>query len=227
MPRAVPADRVRNPRISPRHGIASTGVHIAAGQDNPAPRYYGGFRSRTYAGRIFKYHPAAKSEYTLTNIDLAKIDMAINVTRHIDFGKKHSPYGYGHKEHSLHNPFRGTATPVVSLDNYRDTWKGFNVRLDDFDFTRSGRFTGGTFQVLCDSDLCACRELCDCRHTEFIETHLFCDRSFTQQKTTTARFATSNYIKANKHSVFLKACGHSNCKTCSGLREFNSMVAFR
>jgi hypothetical protein len=225
MPRAVPADRVRNPRISLRRGIASTRVHIAAGQENPAPRYYRGFRSGTYAGRIFRHHP---TEYTLTSIDLAKIDMAINVTRHIDFGKKHSPYGYGHKEHSLHNPFRGTTTPVVSLDNYRDTWKSFNVRLDDFDLTRSGRFTGGTFQVLCDSDLCACRELCDCRHTEFLETHLFCDGSFTQQKTHLDDDSIRDqYLKANKHNVFLKACGHNNCKTCGGLKEVNSMITFR
>jgi hypothetical protein len=180
-----------------------------------------------YAGRIFKHHP---TEYTLTSIDLAKIDMAINVTRHIDFGKKHSPYGYGHKEHNLHNPFRGTTTPVVSLDNYRDTWKSFNVRLNDFDLTRSGRFTGGTFQVLCDSDLCACRELCECRHTEFLETHLFCDGSFTQQKTHLDDDDDSirdQYLKANKHNVFLKACGHNNCKTCGGLKEVNSMITFR
>jgi len=192
-------------------------------------RYHGGFRSGTYAGRIFKYHPIAKPEYILTNVDLAKIDMAINVTRHIDFAKKHSPYGYGHKEHNLHNPFRGTTTPVVSLDNYRDTWKSFNLRLDDFDLTRSGRFTGGTFQVLCDSDLCACRELCGyCRHTEFLETHLFCDGSFTQHKTHLDDDSIRDqYMKANKHNVFLKACGLSNCKTCGGLTEYNSMVTFR
>jgi hypothetical protein len=223
MPRTVRADRVRNPRISLRRGIASTRVHVA-GQENPAPRHHEGFPSGTFSGRIFK-HP---TEYTLTSIDLAKIDMAINVTRHIDFGKKHSPYGYGHREHSLHNPFRGTTTPVVSLDNYRDTWKSFNVRLGDFDFTRSGRFTGGTFQVLCDSDLCACRELCDCRHTEFLETHLFCDGSFTQQKThLDDDLIRDQYRKANKHNVFLKACGLNNCKTCGGLEEVNSMITFR
>jgi hypothetical protein len=210
MPCTAPADRVRNPRVSLRRGIASTRVHIAARQENPV------------------YHPTARFEYTFTGIDLAKIDMAINVTRHIDFGKKYSPYGYGHKEHSLHNPFRGTTTPVVSLDNYRDTWKSFNLRLDDFDFTRLGRFTGGAFQVLCDSDLCACRELCDCRYTEFLETHLFCDGSFIQQKTHLDDDSIRDqYLKANKHNVFLKACGHNNCKTCGGLKEVNSMITFR
>ena len=112
---------------------------------------------------ISKYHPTVNTEYTLTHIDHVKIGMAVSVTTHIDFGKTnlHTDMATGDTSFTTPSAARPLLSSASTIDNYHNTWESVIIRLDDFDHARPGRFTAGSFQDLCGSDLCTCRELCD------------------------------------------------------------------